>query len=321
MPEKRSEGRDNVNDIYDDGEELIEYTYDNLKEEKPTSLTHAVCSNLIKPHSNYLNDVLRNISQSFIKKSHNTLLQDNFFPLLDIDKLLDLHESLSKEFEVLEHNFILIGDIFERYENKFLIYCQILAKNKELLDFLCDKISFNPDIKEETDNLVAISRKTPLNKSGYYLEELLQMIPQHIMRYATVMLAEVKKQAQKEGSKKVEKESEKAFHIMDKLLKHMDAYAKDYENILTMEQLKDILRVDMRDKGRLLFEVKDIDLWIKSDEQTYQKYHLYIFEEVIVAYQIEIREEAVKDEKGDVMTSGLFGLGNIQKQQISKESI
>ena len=227
---------------------------------------------------------------------------------------------MAREFEVLEHNFILIGDIFERFESRFLIYCQILAKNKELLDFLYDKISFNPEIKEETDNLVLTSKKTSLNKSGYYLEELLQMIPQHIMRYATVMLAEVKKQAQKKGAKKVEKEAEKAFFIMDKVLKHIDAYAKDYENILTMQQLKDILRVDMTDKGRLLQEVTNIDLWIKSDEKRFQKYHLYMFEEVIVAYQIETREEAVKDDKGDVKVSG-WGFGQIQKQQISKESM
>ena len=69
-------------------------------------------------------------------------------------------------------------------------------------------------------------------------------------------------------------------------------------------------------------KVKDnynMDMWIKSDdEKRYQKYHLYIFEEVIVAYQMETREEVVTNDKGDAK-SGFLGLGPIQKKQISKE--
>ena len=141
---------------------------------------------------------------NFTSMEHFTVRVHGSFEIQDIDSG--------------EYNFNLIGDIFERYEEKFLIYCPIVAKNKELLDFLSDKISFNPEIKEESDNLVAVSRKTPLNKSGYYLEELLQMIPQHIMRYATVMLAEVKKQAMKKGSKKVEKEFPQIRHCGNDLV-------------------------------------------------------------------------------------------------------
>ena len=106
-----------------------------------------------------------------------------FYPALKINVLIDLHNDLSRDFEILEHNFIKIGDIFQKYEKRFYEYCHIVAKVDELRNFLEEKSSFNLSIRDELDTLWEQTKSATNTNSPYFLEELLQMIPQHLMRF------------------------------------------------------------------------------------------------------------------------------------------
>ena len=131
-------------------------------------------------------------------------------------------------------------------------------------------------------------------------------------------LKDITEKAEKEGAKDVHKEAKKAQNIMSNLMKHVDEYAADYANIRTMENLKEILHVDMINKGKLLFEIKDDDslMWIKSNtNKNFEKYHLYFFEVVMVAFEIETKEEILRDKKGKPKVTIL---GDIQKKQIKR---
>ena len=81
-------------------------------------------------------------------KNTNELLRTQFFPNLHIKQLLDLHQSLEKEFEdVLRFSYQNVYSIFAKYDKQFLIYCNAISKYDITKVFLEDKITYNDDIK------------------------------------------------------------------------------------------------------------------------------------------------------------------------------
>ena len=53
------------------------------------------------------------------------------------------------------------------------------------------------------------------------------------------MLAEVKKQANKENKKEIASEASKAHELMFNIAKHINVYTEDYNHILMLTELKD----------------------------------------------------------------------------------
>ena len=53
------------------------------------------------------------------------------------------------------------------------------------------------------------------------------------------MLAEVKKQANKENKKQIESEASKAHELMFNIAKHINVYTEDYKHIRTLMELRE----------------------------------------------------------------------------------
>ena len=115
-----------INNIYDDRgkveeDEYYEKLYENALggATQITSLNHAA-EELIAMNDSFLKRCLKNIQENFVKKKSTELLQKHFFPYFKIDKLIELHENLKREFEIMEYSqHVTIGQIFENHLNEF----------------------------------------------------------------------------------------------------------------------------------------------------------------------------------------------------------
>ena len=204
-----------------------------------------------------------------MNKCDDELLNKQFFPNLQCDQLLDLHESLEKEFhEVLKFSYEEVYKIFLKNLKKFLIYCTAISKYDITKEFLEDKIVYYDDIRTLVGKLDDESRSK--NGKNMSLNDLIYLIPQHIQRFISsrlkfifnnylcvryhVMLADVKKQAKKENKKKIVQEAEKAHQLMYNLAKHINVYTEDYNHILMLTELKDEMdRFKVKGKYKILY--------------------------------------------------------------------
>eukprot|EP00092_Neocalanus_flemingeri_P028121 GFUD01030541.1.p1 GENE.GFUD01030541.1~~GFUD01030541.1.p1 ORF type:complete len:1184 (-),score=262.71 GFUD01030541.1:2327-5611(-) len=289
-----------INNIYDDGEraeedEHYEKLYDNAfgAATEATSLDHAIAE-LIAINDSFLIRCLKNIQENFIDKNSTELLQKHFFPYFKIDKLIELHENLKREFEIMEHSYVTIGQIFENMRNEFLVYCMVSSRMKTAIEFLADQMSGNPETQGKIKKLQKEAAKTYKHQDDrtmFDLKDLLQMIPQHIMRYP-MMLGEIQKHATKSKKREVESEARKGNDMMKNLVKHIDQYASDHNYIETMkelkEEIKDVPVQNLHDYGVLSFEIANIDMK-KVSGKSFSQFQLLLFENYLVA--LELTEE------------------------------
>ena len=87
--------------------------------------------------------------EHFIEKSESDLLRVTVANELQYDKLLELHEELDKKFHHLTYKYVLIGEIFESFSEKFLIYCEVLSKLEFIKKLIEQKMSFNKTFRED----------------------------------------------------------------------------------------------------------------------------------------------------------------------------
>ena len=120
------------------------------------------------------------------------------------------------------------------------------------------------------------------------------------------MLAEVKKQANKENKKEIASEASKAHELMFNIAKHINVYTEDYKHIRTLMELR--LEMDwysmksdeefVNKFRRLIFEIPDIE--VKAGREDFKPFHLYVFEAHIMAFEEEVFTENLKDNNGKV---------------------
>ena len=187
--------------LYDDNERIDQLYVKYIKCKDATDLYEAI-NELSKVNKSYLNRVLKNLKNNFVDKNTNLLLERHFFPSLRIEELITLHQDIDVEFEHMKVSFVRVGTIFENFRDRFLIYCCVCAKMKTLQEFLADQIANNIDIRTNIADLEKAAVKRALIKDArflrypycpfftnlyfrdvYRIQELIEMIPQHIMRY------------------------------------------------------------------------------------------------------------------------------------------
>ena len=293
-----------INEIYEYAEnnEYISMMDDEASNPTPTSLEQSV-EVMIDMNSNFLNNCLLNIHENFLLKNTNELLMNQFFPALNLNLMLDLHKSLARDLEHVRYCYADIGNVFEQYEDYFLNYCEIFANQASIMEFLKEKLSFNPDIKEHIEKLTKDSHKTKRNKGLYELQDLINMISQAIMRFP-MALADVKKQARKSNEPKIEIEAQRAYQAMSNIMDHINNYKKDMNNIESVLELQHVLHTDqLQEKGILFYETKEeVEVYIKSfPQRVFNKFKLYIFEEVIVAFEIKNHDRPKKGPDGKII--------------------
>ena len=258
---------------------LSHHTSTMEEEEEATSLERGI-SDFTKSHKIYLETCLLNLKENFMEKSKIHILNVHFFPHLHLEKLIELHTIVQRKLEELNTDKKKISHIFEKLEKKFLIYAKVLVKIPPLIEFLQDRQKVNPDFKKELNRLTKDSKKNERNKDGDEILELMQKIPQHIMRYSSPYLEEIVKQAGKHSEADVEVEAKKAQEIMRNVLKHLNDFDDDYNNIVKVEDLEETYNVSLRAFGKIHLSLPSVDAYLKSKEL--QKYKLYILEEALV---------------------------------------
>ena len=296
-----------INVLYDDQDNAdADYEVLDVSEfDKPTSLSESIKVVINVLNNNYLEDCLINILINFVNKNTNSLLRDNFFPELQIQELTDLHRNLRDDLKFVEVDFKKIGEVFNKYEEDFLKYCPVVAKMKTLTEFFKDKMSHNEDVINEVNSLKIESMKSGVNKKLQEdLLDLIQRIPQAIMRYP-MALEDVAKQAMKSDQPLVEREAKKAHETMKRVMKHIDAYSRDYKNIELVDNMQHEMDCrQLKECGLLFYEVDDVGIWLKSDVQRkFKKYKLLVFEEVFAIFERREVQRVQKRSDGSVKMS------------------
>ena len=258
-------------------------------------------------NNNYLEDCLLNILINFVNVNTNPLLRDKFFPELNIQKLTDLHRNLRDDLKFVEADFKKIGEVFQKYEEDFLQYCPVVAKMKTLSEFFKDKMSSNEEVINAVNSMKTESMKSGVNKElKEDLYDLIQRIPQAIMRYP-MTLEDVAKQAMRSKQPLVEREAKKAHEIMKRVMKHIDAYSRDYKNIELVESMQDEMDCrELKGYGLLLHEVEDVGiLYRRHDErpQILPKHKLLVFEEAFAAFERKEIQKVQKYKDGTIKMS------------------
>ena len=102
---------------------------------------------LRKIHSSYLHRVLLSLRDNFQERNEDPLLENNFFPHLRLAELISLHKDLDTELEILEVCHDEVGRVFERFRDRFLVYCQVNEKAQPLLQFLVNQMETSKEIR------------------------------------------------------------------------------------------------------------------------------------------------------------------------------
>ena len=265
----------------------------------PAPLDVAV-KELLDFNNSFLSKVLENIKENFHRKTTNELLEREFFAKLRIDELLQLHRKLKERLDLLSYSYIEIGNIFDELKDDFLIYCKITAQLRKTIDFLCDQMAENEEIRTCINNLQEAARQTnrQLEDPGpHVIKDLVAMLPQHVMRYHMV-IENIQKQAAKGMRSRrtdVEREARRATDIMKNMTQHMGRVSKDYRYIIAMEEFqKEIYDFPYNSMprmfGLLKTELKDIMLSQGSEIGPFKPFNLLVFNEEILALETITKE-------------------------------
>jgi len=297
-----SDDEDNDNGIYDCGEEGGgNEVYDTIYSEQvmeggaPTSLDMAV-KEMVDFNNTYITRVLENIKNNFESKHTTHLLKREFFKIFEIDKLLGLHRELKCRLEWVQHNYVDIGKTFDDLKDDFLVYCEVTSKIKTATEFLADQMTENQETQDCIKQLQsdAIKARTDMSMPCE-IKDLMQMIPQHVMRYHMV-IESIEKQARKAKKTDVEREARRACKIMKNMTSHTDRVSKDYKYITAMEEFKGEIKNLPFDTlhrfGVLKRELNNVKMSTGNIED--QPFHLLIFNDYIVALENVTKEVLTK---------------------------
>ena len=132
---------DYITNIADEEEE------DDYEEPPEVLNVEEAVDELRRIHKSYLNRVLISLRDNFQERNEDPLLETNFFPLLRLEDLISLHKDLDTELEILEICHDEIGRVFERFRDRFLVYCQVNEKAQPLLQFLANQMETSKEIR------------------------------------------------------------------------------------------------------------------------------------------------------------------------------
>ena len=132
---------DYITNIADEEEE------DDYEEPPEVLNVEEAVDELRRIHKSYLNRVLISLRDNFQERNEDPLLEANFFPLLRLEDLISLHKDLDTELEILEICHDEIGRVFERFRDRFLVYCQVSEKSHQLLQFLVNQLETSAEIR------------------------------------------------------------------------------------------------------------------------------------------------------------------------------
>ena len=246
-----------------------------------------------------------NLQQNFVDKIQNRLLKKRLFPRLQLDKLIVLHAKLQKELELVKYDYKQIFNIFQKHEEEFLTYCDVITNISQLTDFIKTKMITNKEIKEKVEKATNDSFLTNRNKDAQdSLDQLIYRIAETAMRYPMILGA-IAKEARKLCLTTIEQEAQKAQTMLDEIMHHVDKCTADKKNIDSLKNYQismNLCEDDFKNLGLLLYEVNEIELRMKHSK-FWQKCCVLVCEELLVVIEVKESEVYEKDEKGDIVFS------------------
>ena len=154
---KKEEDKYKINKIHYNEQES-ENWQNIVKDEKSlTNLDFAV-DEMIDFNNRFISEVLKPL-KSFQQKNASHILTTHFFPIFQVDKLLELHRKLKEEFKMVVHDYTLIGPIFEGLKNEWLVYCQIATKTKHAINMYVDQVSNNSQVQKMIQDMEAEAQR------------------------------------------------------------------------------------------------------------------------------------------------------------------
>ena len=224
------------------------------------------------------------------------------------EKLIEIHTKLQEELEVVVFDYKQVFNFFQNHEDEFLIYCELIPKTRQLMEFIKTKMASNKEIREEVDKLTEESFNSKWNKDAQDLiGELLYRIPEAMMRYPFI-LGEIAKEARKEDYITIEKEAQKAHEMMRKIMLHVDKCSEDNKNIDTVRKLENSWNCvgELRNKGLLLMEVRDVEIRMKNNLKRKFQCWVLVFEEILVVFEAKEKINYQYKKNGKEIELGFF---------------
>ena len=276
--------------------------YEKAQDDNPTSLEKVV-KELLNLNERYLDTCLLNLQQNFVDKIQNRLLKKHFFPKLQLDKLIGLHAKLQEDLELVKYDYKQIFNIFQKHEEEFLTYCDVIPNISQLTDFIITKKITNKEIKEKVEKAEEESCLTNQNQDAQdSLDQSIYRISEAATRYPLILGAIVK-EARKLELTTIEKEAQKAQAMLDEIMHHVDKCTADKNNIDTLTNYQTSMNLcedDFKNLGLLLFEVNEIEIRMKHSK-VWQKCCVLVCEELLVVIEVKESEVYEKDIKGEII--------------------
>ena len=282
-----------------DEAEFYGAVYNAVTEERKegSALDHAI-DEMISFNETFITKVLEHIKTNFEAKEVPQLLKREFFPVFQTEELLKLHLKLRHHFQKVQYSYVEIGQVFDDLKDEFLVYCEILARMKTVMEFFADQMTENEEVSSCIKRLQREASKSELVQMDprvtCELRNLMVMVPQHVMRYHMI-LSEVQKQAFKAEKIEVAKEAERAQQIMSNVTQHIERVSNDHKYIQAMKELrkeiKNLAIDDLHVFGVLQCEKQDVLLSHGQSKLSFQHFHLLIFSEHIIALEKKTKEE------------------------------
>lgn len=280
------------------------------EDEQPTTLECVISQDLINLNDRYLETCLMNLQENFVEKTQHELLKNNFFPELQLVKLIQIHKKLQEEIKVVEYDYKQVFKRFKKHEDEFLIYCDVIPKTRHLMEFIKTKVESNREIREEVDKLTEESFLSNRNKDAQdSIQDLLYRIPEAMMRFPLV-LGTIAKEARKEELITIEKEAQNAHEMMHKIMLHVDKCSEDNRNIETVRNLENSIKCiagELRNNGILLGEVRDIVICMRNNPERRLQCWILVFEELLAVIEVKEKKHYQYTKDGKEIELNFFG--------------
>lgn len=66
---------------------------------------------------------------------------------MKLSELIELHKDFESELEIVKVSYEEIGSVFEKFRDRFLLYCAVVSKIQLMMRFLADQKENNPDVR------------------------------------------------------------------------------------------------------------------------------------------------------------------------------
>uniref|UniRef100_A0AAR5Q3C8 Protein vav n=1 Tax=Dendroctonus ponderosae TaxID=77166 RepID=A0AAR5Q3C8_DENPD len=265
-----------------------------IEQSQPQEKRDFVIKELLDTEKNYV-DVLNKLKVSFMTPLQSQMKPEHHSQVFyKIKELYEVHSGFLLEMvKIRTNNNVKLGQLFQNFKEKFLIYggyCANLTKATSLLQELCDE--------DENFNQTIISYEKEVNNGRFKLRDVLSVPMQRILKYHLLLekLIELTDKNHDEYS-----ELKTAWESMLDVARYINEAHRDVEHLNVINNLQETILEwehdpDMRlsDYGKLR---KDTELKIKAhDDQKTRNRYVFIFDKcILICKQLKGNQFAYRD--------------------------